>query len=122
MASCAMPMAAATLCAPSSSPLASAGDKAVMASASPPSARAASAATSDESTPPENATIALPSRAIRASSRSTIELLPSRLRRRAPYRAGRLAGGGRHRGAVVVLGHDVQGAAVEAADLHSHVA
>ena len=54
--------------APSSSPAATAGDTAVTASARGPSARAATAATSDESTPPENATTALPWRATLRSS------------------------------------------------------
>ena len=54
--SCAMPTARATSRAPSSSPVASAGETAVTASARSPSARAASAATRDESTPPEKAT------------------------------------------------------------------
>src|SRR5690242_18740379 len=122
MVSCAIPMASATCRAPSSSPVASAGDTAVTASAPSPSARAASAATSDESTPPEKATIALPRSAMRASSRSTIELLPRRPRRRVPHRAGGLAGLGGHRGAVVVLRRHLERAAIEAADLHAHLA
>ena len=65
-----IPTAAATRLAPSSSPVASAGETAVTASARSPSARAASAATRDESTPPENATTALPRRPMRPSSSS----------------------------------------------------
>src|SRR6185437_16655588 len=87
-----------------------------------PSARAASAATSDESTPPEKATIALPRPAMRCSSRSTIERLPRGLRRRVPHGACRLARLRRDRRAVVVLRRHVQRAAVEAADLHPHLA
>src|SRR3954470_17593750 len=117
-----MPIARATLSAPCSSPVASAGETAVTASALSPSARAASAATSEESTPPEKATIALPRSAMRASSRSTTELLPRRGGRRVPDGAGRLTRFRSHRRAVVVLGRHVEGAAVEAADLHAHVA
>ena len=64
----AIPIALATPRAPSSSPVASAGDTAVTASARSPRARAASAATSDESTPPENATTQLPTERILVSS------------------------------------------------------
>ena len=60
--SCAIPIARATARAPSSSPVASAGDTAVTASARSPSTRAAIDATNDESTPPENATSALSER------------------------------------------------------------
>src|SRR5919204_4175672 len=117
-----MPTGGPTERAPSSSPLASAGETAVIASALSPSARAASAATSDESTPPENATIALPRRAMRDSITSTIEFLSRRRSRRVPHRArgfARLRGHGR---AVVVLRRHVQRAAVEAAHLHAHLA
>ena len=55
------------------------------ASARSPRARAASAATSDESTPPENATTALPSRATLALELGEVSVIASlRARRRAP--------------------------------------
>src|SRR4051812_47660032 len=82
-----MPMWAATRCAPSSSPAATLGDTAVTASALSPSARWAIAATTEESTPPEKATTASPSAAMRASSASSMglahRLRPHGLRRRA---------------------------------------
>ena len=69
-----MPMAAATVRAPSSSPLASAGETAVTASARSPSTRAEAAATSEESTPPEKATRALGVVAIAASSSASVRI------------------------------------------------
>jgi hypothetical protein len=69
---CAIPTAAATPRAPSSSPVARAGETAVTANARSPSARAASAATSEESTPPEKATIADSSGSISCCSCSTL--------------------------------------------------
>src|SRR5688572_4497487 len=128
-----MPTVSATARAPSSSPTASAGETAVTASARSPSARAASAATSDESTPPEKATIALPSLAIRRSIRLSssragsggVELslpppvLDPRKSRRPPGLGGP-AGPGRDRRAVVVLGSDVDRLSIEPADLDPH--
>src|SRR5512132_3376637 len=118
-----MPTAAATARAPSSSPVASAGDTAVTASARSPSTRAEAAATSEESTPPENATTTLVVDAIVASSSASevIELLP---RTGSRHREGlrpdlfdgtARCGGGRS--AVVVLGHQVDDGAVQQTDL-----
>src|SRR5215218_6858461 len=115
-------MAFATSRAPTSSPVASAGDTAVIASAFGPSARAAIAATSEESTPPENATIAEPSSATCASTRArssiAVQLLLGRVEREPPDRLGRLAEGPGSRGDVVVLRRDVDDLAVQAAQLH----
>src|SRR3954468_21000910 len=116
-----MPTAAATARAPSSSPVARAGETAVTASARSPSTRAAAAATSEESTPPENATSALGALAIVASRSSSagIELL--RLRGRGeglgPDLLDRPAGHGGDCGAIVVLGGDVHTPALEQPDL-----
>src|SRR3954468_22236662 len=110
-------MWAATRRAPSSSPDATEGDTAVTASARSPSARWASAATTLESTPPENATTARPSSAIRASSSAVIV---RRRQRSRPDRLDRLAADLRRARAVRVLGREVHDAAVEPADLHAH--
>ena len=118
-----MPIARSDARAPSSSPVASAGETAVTASARSPSARAASAATSEESTPPENATTALPRSAIRRSS--SLERA-SRARLYEPPSASAQtdlhgpAAAARDRGAVVVLGRDVDDPAVEAPELDPH--
>src|SRR6476661_2688618 len=118
-----MPTAAATARAPSSSPVASAGDRAVTASARSPSTRAEAAATSEESTPPENATTALGVAAMVASSSSSevIELL---VRTSGRHREGLrpdlfdgTAGRGGGRSAVVVLGHQIDDGAIQQSDL-----
>src|SRR3954452_11064589 len=115
-------MALATSRAPPSSPVASARDTAVIASALGPRARAAIAATSEESTPPEKATIAEPSCATCASTRARSSIaaqLPLGLvERESPDRLGRLAERPRGRGDVVVLRRDVDDLAVQAAELH----
>src|SRR5512132_4385843 len=118
-----MPTSAATARAPSSSPVASAGDTAVTASARSPSTRADAAATSEESTPPENATTALGAVAIVASS-SPSEVIELLVRTGSRHReglrpdlfdwsAGRCGG----RRTVVVLGHEVHDGAVQQTDL-----
>src|SRR4029079_8127660 len=117
-----MPTAAATERAPSSSPVASAGETAVTARARSPSARAAAAATRDESTPPEKATSALGAVAIVPSSSASVgilDVLASGGDREClgPDLFDRSAGLGRDGGAVVVLGRDVHDPAVEEADL-----
>src|SRR6476646_869764 len=123
MARCAMPTPAATARAPSSSPVASAGDTAVTASARSPSTRAEAAATSEESTPPENATTALAVVAILASS-SPSEVIELLVRTDGRQRQGLspdlfdgAAGRGGGRSAVVVLGHQVDDGAVQETDL-----
>src|SRR6476661_5824360 len=118
-----MPTAAATARAPSSSPVASAGDTAATASARSPSTRAEAAATSEESTPPENATTTLVVDAIVASS-STSEVIELLARTGGRHREGLrpdlfdgTAGRGGGRSAVVVLGHQVDDGAVQETDL-----
>src|SRR5215213_4105522 len=120
-----MPTDAATLLAPSSSPVATAGDSAVIASACSPRTRAATAATSDESTPPENATIALGVAATDASRSASAGIGPDPSRRRGErrrpdllHRTTELGGDVR---AVVVLGRGVHDAALEARHLHAHL-
>src|SRR4029077_3751629 len=118
----AMPTAAATERAPSSSTVASAGETAVTAMARPTSALAAAAATRDESTPPENATSALGVVAIVASSSASVGILGvlasgGGRERLGPDLFDRSARRGGDRGAVVVLGRDVHDPAVEEADL-----
>src|SRR6478752_7258956 len=101
-----MPTAAATARAPSSSPVASAGETAVTASARSPKTRPATAATSEESTPPEKATRALGAVAIIASSSASVGIFDV------------LRDGGRgQRGAVVVLRRDVHDPPLEQTDL-----
>src|SRR3954451_22476145 len=108
-----MPMCAATRCAPSSSPAATAGETAVTASARSPSARYAIAATTDESTPPENATTAWPSAATSASSRSSMGLT----HRLAPDDFDGRVGDAGGTFAVGVLGREVDDLAVAPTDL-----
>src|SRR5262245_7523503 len=117
-----MPTAAATVRAPSSSPVASAGETAVTASARSPKTRADTAATREESTPPENATSALGAVAIARSSSASVGIVDvrdggGRSERLGPDLLDRSAGGGRDRGAVVVLGRDVHDPALEQPDL-----
>src|SRR3954471_3109801 len=120
-----MPTGAATLRPPASSPVATAGDSAVTASARSPSVRAATAATSDESTPPENATIALGVPATDAARSASVCIRPDPPRRggerRRPdllHRTTQLGGDTR---AVVVFGPDVHDAALDGRDLHAHL-
>src|SRR5688500_7004477 len=108
-----MPMCFATLRAPSSSPVATAGETAGAARAVSPSARWAIAATTDESTPPEKATTAWPRAATRASSRSSMRLT----HRHTPHDLDRGVGDLRRALAVGVLGREVDDLAVQPADL-----
>src|SRR5262245_57433070 len=117
-----MPTAAATVRAPSSSPVASAGETAVTARARSPKTRADTAATSEESTPPENATSALGAVAIAVSSSASVGIFDvqrggGRGERLSPDLLDGPAGGGRDRGAVIVLGRDVHNTALKQADL-----
>src|SRR5690242_6084154 len=115
-----MPTAAATVRAPTSSPVASAGETAVTASARSPRTRAAAAATSDESTPPEKATSALGAVAIVASRSASVGIevgcRRGRGERLGPYLLHRSSGRRRDGRAVVVFGRDIDDAAVEHAD------
>ena len=123
-----MPMESATARAPSSSPVASAGETAVTASARGPSARAASAATSEESTPPENATIAPSNRSSRALEpvaelSSVVAIVSSRVgggERARPDGLNGSADPGRERRAVVVLRREVDDLAAKPAALDAH--
>src|SRR4051794_29311697 len=119
-----MPMWCATRLAPSSSPCATAGETAVTARARSPSVRWAIAATTELSTPPENATTALPSAATRASSAPKgSDPLGLGMGCGEGLRPDRLDGGVGDAGgalAVGVLGGEVDHAAVEAADLDAH--
>src|SRR5690242_18473201 len=113
-----MPTAAATLRAPSSSPVARAGETAVTARARSPRTRADAAATSEESTPPENATSALGAVAIVASSSASVGIVAvlrrgGRGERLGPDLLDRPAGRGGDGGAVVVLGRDVHDPALK---------
>src|SRR6476646_5976828 len=117
-----MPTAAATVRAPSSSPVARAAETAVTASARSPSTRAAAAATSEESTPPENATSALGAVAIAASSSASVGIFDvlgrgGRCERLGPDLLDGPAGRGGDGGAVVVLRSDVHDPAFEEPDL-----
>src|SRR4051794_12549928 len=107
-------MCAATRRAPSSSPSATLGETAVTASARSPRARYASAATTDESTPPENATTALPSEVKGSGPLSTGMGFAQGL---GPDRLDGRVGGARDALAVGVLGRQVHHAPVEPADL-----
>src|SRR5262249_22743527 len=116
-----MPTAAATVRAPSSSPVASAGETAVTARARSPKTRADTAATSEESTPPENATSALGAVAIAVSSSASVGIFDGQ-RGRGPRRPPTPSQpvrpvGGRDGGAVIVLGRDVHTTALKRADL-----
>src|SRR5690349_24898724 len=119
-----MPTAAATVRAPSSSPVARAGETAVTANTRSPNTRAAAAATSDESTPPENATSALGAVAIAASSSASVGIEVSCRRGRGERFGPDLLDGSARRGgdggAVVVLGGDVDNAVVEEPYLDPH--
>src|SRR5262245_47695856 len=123
-----MPIVSATRRAPSSSPFASDGETAVIATARSPSPRWAAAATTEESTPPENATTAPPAEAARSASwarvafasigRSAISVGGGE--RGGPHLLDGTAGLGGDGGAIVVFGRDVDDAAVEQAELHPH--
>src|SRR5207247_733616 len=112
--------------APSSSPVASAGETAVTANERSPRTRTAAAATKDESTPPEKATMALlvstrqssrsPSVGIEASSFETArgrECIT-------PHLLDGSTGQGGNRRAIIMLRHRVDDSAVEHAELHPH--
>src|SRR4051794_33652717 len=120
MTSWAIPIAAATRRAPSSSPAATDGETAVTASAWSPRARAASAATTDESTPPENATTAEPSTRNRPSSlvkgSDPLCTVIGRGQGSCPDRLGGCVDDAGGALAVGVLGGEVDDAPVEAAD------
>src|SRR3954451_12539920 len=121
MVSWAMPIASATALAPSSSPVANAGDTAVTARARAPSARYAAAATSDESTPPENATTTPPRSPLTTATRSSSDAIVHRRRDRlCPDRLHRPRAGPRERGAIVVLWRNVHDAVAELPQLHAH--
>src|SRR6476659_9439549 len=116
-----MPTAAATARAPSSSPVASAGETAVTASARSPKTRPATAATSEESTPPEKATRALGAVAIVASSSASVGIFDvlrggSRGERLGPDLLDRPAGRRCDSGTVVVLRRDVHDPPLEQTD------
>ena len=127
--SCAMPIAAATQRAPSSSPVASAGETAVTASARSPSARCGerrdergvdAARERDDATLPSSRE-PLPRAAV-AMPALTSRLPRGRGERRGPDRLHRRAGAARRARAVVVLGREVDDRAVEQADLDAHAA
>src|SRR5947209_8109971 len=121
-----MPIVRATRRAPSSSPVASAGETAVTANERSPRTRAAAAATKDESTPPENATMALAVFARHLSRSSIVGIeAPSFetarcCERRTPHLLHGTAGQRGNRSAVIVLGDRVDHSAVEHAELHPH--
>src|SRR5262245_39921916 len=122
-----MPIAPATRRAPSSSPSASDGETAVIATARSPSPRYPAAATTEESTPPENATTAPCVEA--ASAASLVSPSVASIRSEVAIGGGEPAGPdlldgtaglGGDGGAVVVFGRDVDDAAVEQAEFHPH--
>src|SRR5262245_50683313 len=119
-----MPIASATRRAPSSSPFASDGETAVIATTRSPKPRCAAAATTDESTPPENATTVPSIEAARSASRVSVALgsIGSAVSIRGGERGGPhlldgAAGLGGDGGAVVVFGRDVDDPAVEEPEL-----
>src|SRR5262245_55666184 len=122
-----MPIAAATRVAPSSSPSASDGETAVIATARFASPRCAAAATTEESTPPENATTAPPVEAARSASRvsAAFASIGSAVsigggERGGPHLLDGTTGLGGDGGAVVVFGRDVDDAAVHEPELDPH--
>src|SRR5438093_6204804 len=126
MARCRIPTAPATVRAPSSSPVASAGETAVMAIDRSPSTRAAAAATSEESTPPENATMALGTVPIAASSSASALICVlgvggdrgcCRRERFGPDLLDGTSCRGGHPGTVVVLRCEVDDSTVQKTDL-----